>query len=245
MVCIRHVIRKNEHPIYLLLSKAGKAKSHRQHVDTSKPSVTPNNELIMQKIQIYLRLFTLFFLTGLCTSAAGSAIAAEQIEKGELLARLHQGNHIALIRHALAPGFGDPDNFKLGDCTTQRNLSQQGREQAVRIGIKFRQSGITEADVYTSQWCRCRETAELLSLGNPQPLPPLNSFFQNFERKAQQTDALGKWLEKQPLEKPLILVTHQVNITAFSEVFPSSGEIVVMRRDDNGSFQAVGSIQTD
>lgn len=199
----------------------------------------------MQKIQIYLRFFTLFLLLSLCTPAAGSAIAAEQIEEGELLALLQQGDHIALLRHALAPGFGDPDNFKLGDCATQRNLSQQGREQAVRIGKILKRAGITTAAVYTSQWCRCRETAELLSLGTPQELPALNSFFQNFSRKDEQTAELEKWLAAQPIDTPLILVTHQVNITAFSDVFPSSGEIVLMRRNEDGIFQTVGSIQTD
>lgn len=199
----------------------------------------------MKKIQIYLRIFTFFLIFSQFAAPVDSVFSAEHSEESKLLGDFKAGGHIALIRHALAPGFGDPDNFTLGDCTTQRNLSQAGRDQAARIGLKFQQAGINEADVYTSQWCRCRETAELLSLGTPRPLPPLNSFFRNFDRKEQQTAALRKWLAGQPLEKPLILVTHQVNITAFSAVSPASGEIVLMRRNHDGRFQVVGSIRTD
>jgi hypothetical protein len=201
--------------------------------------------VIMKKIQIYLKLFTFFLIFSHILITAGWVFSADHDEEKKLLGDFKAGNHIALIRHALAPGFGDPDNFTLGDCTTQRNLSQAGRDQAVRIGLKFQQAGISEADVYTSQWCRCRQTAELLSLGTPRPLPPLNSFFKNFDRKEQQTEALREWLVEQPLEIPLILVTHQVNITAFSNVSPASGEIVLMRRNDDGRFQVVGSIRTD
>ncbi len=199
----------------------------------------------MGKIQIYARLFTFFFMFSLSLCTADGVFSAEVTGESKLLDAFKTGNHIALIRHALAPGFGDPDNFSLEDCTTQRNLSQSGRDQAARIGLKFRQAGINEAEVYTSQWCRCQETAELLSLGTPRPLPPLNSFFQNFNRKEQQTEALREWLAGQPLEKPLILVTHQVNITAFSDVSPASGEIVLMRRNNDGSFEVAGSIRTD
>lgn len=199
----------------------------------------------MKKIHIYLRLFTFFLIFSHSTAPATWVFSAEQSEESKLLGDFKAGGHIALVRHALAPGFGDPDNFTLGDCTTQRNLSQAGKDQAIRIGMKFQQAGINKADIYTSQWCRCQETAELLALGTPRPLPPLNSFFQNFDRKEQQTEALRQWLAEQPLKKPLILVTHQVNITAFSTVFPASGQIVLMRRNDDGRFQAVGSIRTD
>ena len=149
------------------------------------------------------------------------------------------------MRHALAPGSGDPENFRLDDCTTQRNLSQKGRDQAVRIGSRFKEAGIDDTDVYTSQWCRCRETAELLGLGPPAPLPALNSFFRNYERQEEQTEALSSWLESQSLDRPLILVTHQVNITAFSGIFPDSGEIVLMRRNADGQFEVTGSIRTE
>ena len=174
-----------------------------------------------------------------------SGAAAGKEDENKLLADFKAGNQIALLRHALAPGTGDPENFRLGDCTTQRNLSQAGRDQAVRIGNRFKQAGITDADVYTSEWCRCLETAELLGLNTPMPLPPLNSFFRNYEREAQQTAALHTWLASQQLSRPLILVTHQVNITAFSSIYPASGEVVLMRRNPDGLFEVIGSIRTE
>jgi phosphohistidine phosphatase SixA len=173
--------------------------------------------------------------------------AAEDNKDAEqkLLSDFKNGNHVALMRHALAPGTGDPDNFRLDDCSTQRNLSQTGRDQAVKIGSRFKDAGIDVADVFTSQWCRCQETAELLGLGTPVALPALNSFFRNYERKDQQTEALSTWLDSRSLDRPLILVTHQVNITAFSGIFPDSGEIVLMRRSADGRFEVAGSIRTN
>ena len=197
------------------------------------------HESIHLPLPLWLALCAAVALLPVCVAAA------EADEEAALLAALAQGEHVALMRHALAPGMGDPDDFSLDDCTTQRNLSSEGRNQAVRIGARFTQAGITEADVYTSQWCRCRETAELLGLGAPVPLPALNSFFSNFSRQAAQTEALAAWLAEQTLDRPLILVTHQVNITAFSGVFPGSGEVVLMRRNSGGGFEVAGSIRTN
>ena len=159
--------------------------------------------------------------------------------------KLRAGTHFAMLRHALAPGTGDPQNFVVGDCTTQRNLSETGRRQAQRIGDRFRANGIEQADVYTSQWCRCRDTAELLGLGTVTELPLLNSFFRHFEREATQTAGLERWLEALDSDKPLVLVTHQVNITAMTGVFPDSGELVIVRREGGGRFSVAGTIETE
>jgi phosphohistidine phosphatase SixA len=202
-------------------------------------------EAIVRKIKTSSAL--LLGLVLLLSAALGSGWASDngkELEQ-ELLADFKNGNHVALMRHALAPGIGDPENFRLDDCSTQRNLSQAGRDQAVNIGARLKEAGIDKADVFTSQWCRCLETAELLGLGPPEPLPALNSFFRNYERQEAQTEALTSWLESQPLETPLILVTHQVNITAFSGVFPASGEIVLLRRSAEGVFEVAGSIRTN
>lgn len=199
----------------------------------------------MQRIVTYKGLRLGLLLTFLITLISVGAEAADKNEERRLLEDFKTGNHIALMRHALAPGTGDPENFMLGDCTTQRNLSQAGRDQAKRIGDRFKQAGITIADVYTSEWCRCLETAELLGLGTPVPLPPLNSFFRNYEREGPQTEALHTWLAGQQLSRPLILVTHQVNITAFSAVYPASGEVVMMRRNADGQFEVTGSFRTE
>ena len=174
-----------------------------------------------------------------------------QVSESQLWQGLQQGKYIALLRHALAPGTGDPANFKLGDCSTQRNLSAQGREQAERIGQRFKENGLKQAAVYSSQWCRCLETAQHLGLGERQELPVLNSFFQDSARGPQQTAELRDWLQQQAVvtERPILLVTHQVNITGLTGVYPSSGELVVIEHPatlaaDSG-IMVVGTVATD
>ncbi len=158
---------------------------------------------------------------------------------------LRSGGHVALIRHALAPGTGDPAAFTLEDCSTQRNLSDRGRGQAARIGDRFRERGIETARVLSSQWCRCLETAELLGLGPVEELPILNSFFERRENEERQTRGLEGWLAEQDLDRPVVLVTHQVNITALTGVFPTSGEMVVIRRSQDGGLVVVGTSETE
>ncbi len=175
-----------------------------------------------------------------CTAQGLSAA-----ETAELWSALRSGGHVALLRHAIAPGTGDPPGFALGDCGTQRNLSDEGRVQAERIGARFAANGIAQAEVFSSQWCRCLETAQLLGLGSVEQLPVLNSFFQRAERRDRQTRALETWLAGRALDRPLVLVTHQVNISALTGVFPASGELVVLRRSENGALSVVGSIETD
>lgn len=152
-----------------------------------------------------------------------------------LWAAIGSGEAVAMMRHAIAPGTGDPANFAIGDCSTQRNLDERGRAQAQAIGDRFRANGIDRADVLTSQWCRCRETARLLDLGTPRDLPALNSFFANRARKPEQTRTLQAFLQARMGNTPLVLVTHQVNITALTGVVPRSGEIVVIAGDGSGS----------
>ena len=120
-----------------------------------------------------------------------SAAAQTQTDEAGLWAALRDGGHVALIRHGLAPGTGDPPGFRVDDCRTQRNLSPAGRAQARAIGERFRANGIDTAAVFSSQWCRCLETARLLGLGEVQALPGLNSFF----GRPQQRDADrgGRW----------------------------------------------------
>ena len=174
-------------------------------------------------------------------NSASPSFAADQ----GLWQALKSGGHLALLRHAIAPGTGDPSNFVLGNCATQRNLSQDGRAQAERIGDRFRASGIAAAKVYSSQWCRCLETAELLRLGPVEELPALNSFFRRNELSDPRTRALKTWIEGTNLGEPTVLVTHQVNITALTGVFPASGELVVVRLGGNGALSVVGTIETD
>ena len=150
-----------------------------------------------------------------------------------------------MLRHAIAPGNGDPPEFRLGDCQTQRNLSAQGRDQATRIGELFHSHGMQTAQIFSSQWCRCLETARLLRLGPVEERPFLNSFFNDYARREPQTSMLREWLDQQALSEPIVLVTHQVNITALTGVYPGSGELVIVRRSETGDLTVVGTIETN
>jgi len=182
-------------------------------------------------------------LVCLCVVQGFSAAEAETSREW-LWDALRSKHHFALLRHALAPGTGDPPEFTLGRRETQRNLSPEGRRQAKRIGDLFRVHGINEARVFSSEWYRCQDTAELLDLGPVNSLSALNSFFQNYEQKDAGTESLKIWLSQQEIDKPLVLVTHQVNITALAGVYPSSGEIVVVQKDAQGELKVLGSIKT-
>jgi phosphohistidine phosphatase SixA len=157
--------------------------------------------------------------------------------------RLDEGGYVLMLRHATAPGVGDPDNFRLGDCATQRNLSDQGRAEAGRLGERLRAQGIVSADIYSSQWCRCLETAELLDLGPVEPLPSLNSFFSRPDDRAPNLDALRRFLADLPEDgPPVILVTHQVTISAITGRSAVSGEAVVLTADGTGRPPVVATI---
>jgi phosphohistidine phosphatase SixA len=166
----------------------------------------------------------------LCTILATPAAA----QQADPLAALRQGTAVALVRHATAPGAGDPANFRLGDCTTQRNLSEDGRSEARALGERLRDAGIDKAQVYSSQWCRCLETAELLGVGEVEPLPILNSFFGDRSRGPGQTEALRRLIAEADEGPPRIFVTHQINISALASVSAGSGEIIVVSVEDPG-----------
>ena len=153
-----------------------------------------------------------------------------------------QNGSIILFRHAIAPGTGDPANFQLNNCSTQRNLDDSGRAQARRIGEQFRARNIAVALVLTSQWCRCRETAQLAFPGMPQDQPAFNSFFSDRSTEAEQTKAARQILTQWRGPGVLVVVTHQVNITALTDIVPESGEGIVVRVRD-GRLEVVGRIK--
>ena len=135
--------------------------------------------------------------------------------------------NVLLISHALAPGFGDPQNFDLNDCSTQRNLDGEGREQAFRIGEKIKAARIKFSKIFSSQWCRCLETAENMNLGEIIVEPGLNSFFQEIVPKDKTLSILRKRLASVEAKHELVLmVTHQVTITAITGITVSSGGAV-------------------
>lgn len=147
----------------------------------------------------------------------------------ELLDRLRAGGLVLLMRHAqTVPGTGDPPGFRLGDCSTQRNLGEPGRAQARAIGARLRAERVPVGAVRTSAWCRCRETAELLELGPVEHLQPLDSFFEDRSQRERQREGIIAFIEAWRGPGNAVLVTHQVNVTAVADVFPRSGEIVVL-----------------
>jgi broad specificity phosphatase PhoE len=156
---------------------------------------------------------------------------------------LRQGGAVALFRHARAPGTGDPANFRLEDCTTQRNLSAEGRQQARAIGEQFRSRQIPVERVLSSRWCRALETARLAFGDRTEPSPPLDSFFSGRDQEEAQTRAVRQIIESWRSSGVLVLVTHQVNITALTGVFPGEGEMLVLRPKSGAGFDLVGRIK--
>ena len=201
------------------------------------------NRWYRSRVQYYLQVLSVpGLLLGLLSLMAAPGVAATE---GALWQALRDGGHAALLRHAIAPGTGDPENFLIDDCGTQRNLSDEGRDQAARIGARFKANGIERADVFSSQWCRCLDTARRLDLGDVKPLPILNSFFGRYGRRDEQTAALSAWLNEAKLDRPVVLVTHQVNISALTGIHPTSGELVIVRIDSDGAISVAGTIEPD
>ncbi len=159
--------------------------------------------------------------------------AAAQTASSDPWAALREDGAIVLFRHAEAPGIGDPGGFRLGDCTTQRNLSEAGRKQARRSGESLRQQRIPVGAVWASQWCRTRDTAALMDLGPVREEPAFNSFFDERGDQAAQTAAARRKLLDWHGPGALVVVTHQVNITALTGLGVASAEgIVLQRRGD-------------
>jgi broad specificity phosphatase PhoE len=136
---------------------------------------------------------------------------------------------VILIRHALAPGTGDPAQFDLKDCRTQRNLDETGRRQARAIGMQLQAAAVEFAAVYSSEWCRCLETAQLLGLGPVTPFHGLNSFYEGHAPRAATLAALDAKIASLPKDgKPIVMVTHFVTISALTNLAVSSGGMVLL-----------------
>jgi phosphohistidine phosphatase SixA len=164
---------------------------------------------------------------------AASAMASELADKLKL------PNYALLMRHALAPGTGDPTGYTLKDCNTQRNLDAQGKQQAVRTGQWLQRQGIQQAMVLTSPWCRCKDTANLLGYGQPEVEPAIGSFFEASQQAADYTQRLQKRLAQlgpTKGDKALILVTHHVNILDYMGSHVGSGEMVLVQFDAQGKL---------
>lgn len=175
-------------------------------------------------------------------SANVSAPASAEEVLWTKLMNADEETYVVLLRHAIAPGTGDPANFQLDDCSTQRNLSDEGRQQAREIGKAFRDRNIPVTKVLSSQWCRCLETSELMDIAPVEHFPPLNSFFRDRSTAEPQTTQVKEYIAANETSSGvIIMVTHQVNITALSDFFPQSGSAVVMQSND-GQLEILGQL---
>lgn len=174
-----------------------------------------------------------------------SALGARADEAAALWDALREGGAVAVVRHARAPGTGDPPGFRLGDCATQRNLDAAGRAQAAALGARFRQERVAVGEVRSSRWCRAAETA---ALAFPEiaasPDAALDSVFDERPSGPARTEAarvlVARWRGR---ATTLVLVTHQVNVTALTGVAPAEGEIVVVRGTDAGGATVLGHLR--
>ena len=179
------------------------------------------------------KLIIIFFIH---IFAVNSAYSIE-----EILPSLKEGGKIIFIRHALAPGNGDPENFELNDCSTQRNLNQRGIEQSKFIGSIFNKYQIKIENVYSSEWCRCIDTAKF-AFKNYQTFSALNSFYDiRFEaNEERQITQLKEFINQWNGKENIIFVTHFVVISSMLNIGTSSGEIVITDKNLN----IIGSIDT-
>jgi len=180
----------------------------------------------------FLRFSLIIFIT------LTSTVKADFNKK--LIDQLDDGEKLIFIRHAYAPGSGDPDNFNLNDCSTQRNLSNEGRNQAKNIGEFLKKNKIKIEKVISSEWCRCKDTSSL-AFGSFETKNFLNSFYSSkfAKNKNSQMFDLRKYIKNFKSKKNLVLVTHYVLIYEALNYAPSSGEIVISDK----KFNLIGTVK--
>ena len=174
----------------------------------------------------FLKLFLIIFIS------LSSSVKADFNEK--LFKQLNDGGKLIFIRHAYAPGSGDPNNFNLNDCSTQRNLSEEGRKQAEYIGEFFSDNEINIDKVLSSEWCRCKDTAKI-AFKNFETFNALNSFYDEkfASNEDMQIKNLKKYIKSWESDKNLILVTHFVVISSILNIGTSSGEMIISDKNYN------------
>jgi phosphohistidine phosphatase SixA len=180
-----------------------------------------------------IRALAVFLLLG-----ASSAQASEA-----LWTLLKGGGQVVLIRHTITtPGVGDPPGFRLDDCATQRNLTDEGRGHAKRIGEAFRARGIPVERVLSSPWCRCIETAKL-AFGRTDGLSEaLGNLFGRPDNRAKQVEQMRALASTRPKSGNLVLVSHGSTIVALADIAPATGEMVIVTPQGNGKFAVAGRL---
>ena len=188
------------------------------------------------------RRFAILLTSSLLLSLAALPLNADQLLIWDQLQGTSAKGYVLLLRHSLAPGVGDPDNFRLGDCSTQRNLSDIGRSDAREVGAWLKRLDIKIYRVESSRWCRAKETAELLGLGPVKLNKHLDSLFEEADARNHPKTAL---VRKQILDHRnrvglLVLVGHFVNISALTGVGVASGEGILVRANRKGELKVLG-----
>lgn len=176
-------------------------------------------------MNVYRRLFGLGLMFLMLMPVSG--LSADTPQEPVRAALAQTGANVVFMRHALAPGYGDPDNFQIEDCNTQRNLDEAGRRQAEAIGRYFREHQITFTAILSSRWCRCTQTAEQLNYGSWSEFDGLNSFFQGHVDRQETLALLRDKLDSLSSDDLVLMVTHQVVISAITDISPPSGGLVV------------------
>ena len=177
--------------------------------------------------------------------AALPTVAVAQADPWSLL---RQPGHVAFMRHSDAPGsggYGDPQGYRLDDCATQRNLSEEGRAHARRTGEAFRQNGVRFDRELTSPWCRCKETARLAMGSEAEPFAPLSNLVGRGERRDAQVKALKAYLAGLDGKTRVLFVTHGIVINALTGIQPASGEMVIAKPGPGGEPKVVGRLKVD
>ena len=186
---------------------------------------------------------TLVLITSLVFLLASQSALASELAIWDKLQGSAPKGYVLLLRHSLAPGVGDPENFQVNDCSTQRNLSEQGRQDAREIGEWLQRRQLKIARVESSRWCRAKETAQLLNLGKVRPNKNLDSLFQETNLEAHpQTLNIRKQIVGHRLKTGLIImVGHFVNIAALTGAGVDSGEGVLVKANRRGTIKIVGT----
>jgi phosphohistidine phosphatase SixA len=185
---------------------------------------------------------TLFLATLFATTLFPSNAHARDLAIWDQLQGTNPKGYVLLMRHALAPGIGDPENFNVNDCSTQRNLNDEGRKDAREIGSWLKRRDVKIFRVESSRWCRAKETAELLNIGKVRPNKNFDSLFRDPDpAKSPQTATIKKRIfNHRNTRGLLVLVGHSVNIQSLTGTSLESGEGVLVRATSQGQLKVLG-----
>jgi phosphohistidine phosphatase SixA len=161
---------------------------------------------------------------------------------------LKKTGHVVFMRHSDAPGsggYGDPPGYRLDDCATQRNLSEEGRAHALRTGLELRKHAVRFDRVFTSPWCRCKDTARLMLGKDAEVYDPLSNLVGRAEHRDGQVKALKAYLAMLDAKTRVLFVTHGIVIGALTGINPASGEMVIVKVGPGGEPQLAGRLKVD